>query len=122
MNYAYHLLGNSSTIPYYNHLFRGNVTVPSSSLANFGYSAFALLDFFDDFMTQQENVDIGDAGSSLLYKCLPQHNFLCQVHQEVALTLAIEIIVNIYYDNKQKRKNDSIVKDIVVGYATPSEG
>ena len=68
------MVKNSSTISYYNHLSRGNLTVPSS-LADFGCSAFALLDHFDDFMTRQDNVNIHNAGSSALLKCLPQHNF-----------------------------------------------
>ena len=107
---------NFSTILYYNHLSRGNLTVPSSSLADFGCSAFALLDYFDDFRTRQDNVNRRHAGSSVLLKCLPQHNFSCEVHQEVALKLALRMIVNIYYNNKQKRKNDSIEKDAITGF------
>ena len=110
------MVENSSTISYYNHLSRGNLTVPSSSLADFGCSAFALLDYFDDFMTPQDDVNIRDAGFSVLLTCLPQHNFSCEVHQEVALKLAIRMIVNIYYNNKQKRKNDSIEKDAITGF------
>ena len=45
-----------------------------------------------------------------------QHNFSCEVNQEVALKLAIRIIVNIYYNNKQKRKNDSIEKDVITAF------
>ena len=62
------MVKNSSTIPYYNHLSRGNLTVPSSSVAEFGCSAFALLDYFDDFIAKQDNVNIRDAGSSVLFK------------------------------------------------------
>ena len=97
------MVENSSTISYYNHLSRGNVTIPSSSLADFGCSAFALLNHLDDFMIRQDNVNIRDAGPSVLLKCLPQHNFSCEVHQKVALKLAIKMIVNIYYQNKQKK-------------------
>ena len=110
------MVENSSTISYYNHLFIGNLTAPSSSLADFGCSAFALLDYFDDFMTQQDNVNICNTGSSMLLKYLFQHNFSCEVHQEVALKLAIRMIVNLYYNNKQKRKNDSIEKDAITGF------
>ena len=92
------MVENSSTIPYYNHLSRGNLTVPSSSLADFGCSAIALLDYFDEFMARLDNVNIRDAGFSILLKCLPQHNFFCKVHQEVALKLVIGMIVNIYYN------------------------
>ena len=107
---------NFSTILYHNYLSGENLTVPFSSLADFGCSAFALLDNFDDFMTRQNNVNIRDAGFSVLLKYLPQHNFSCEVHQEVALKLAIGKIVNIYYNNKQKRKNDSIEKDAITGF------
>ena len=107
---------NSSTIPHYDHPSRGNLIVSSSFLADFGCSAFALMDYFDDFMARQVNVNIRDAGSSVWHKCLPQHNFSCEVHQEVALKPAIGMIANIYYNNKQKRKNDSIVKDAITGF------
>ena len=87
-----------------------------SSLVDFGCSSLALLDYFDDFVTRQDNVNIRDAGYRVLHKCLPQHNFSCEVHQEVALKLAVGMIVNIYYNNKQKRKNDSTVKDAITGF------
>ena len=110
------MVENSFTIPNYNHLSRGNLTAPSSSLADFGYSAFALLDYFDDFTTRQDNVNIHDASSSILLKYLPQHNVSCEVHQEVALKLDIRMIVNIFYNNKQKRENDSFVKGAITGF------
>ena len=59
-------------------------------------------------MTRQDNVNIRDAGCSILLKCL--HNISCEVRQEVALKLVIRLIVNTYYNNKQKCKNNSIGK------------
>ena len=71
-------------------------------------------------MTRQDNVNIRDAGSTIVKTRLRLlkrlHNFSCEAHQEVALKLAIRMIVNSYYNNKQKRKNDSIEKDAITGF------
>ena len=71
-------------------------------MADFGCSAFALLNYFYDFITRQDNVNRRDAGSSVLLKCL--HNFSCEADQEVALKLAIRMIVNIYYNSNKNVK------------------
>ena len=53
-------------------------------------------------MTRQDNVNIRDSGFSVLLKCLPQLNFSCEVHQEVALKLAIRMIASIYCNKTSK--------------------
>ena len=61
------LTGQCTTAPYFHFLSRGNLTVPSTTMAEFTCSAFALLDYYDQFIAQQKNVAVRDVALCILH-------------------------------------------------------
>ena len=47
--------------PYFHLLSHGNVTVPSNAKAKFSCCAFALIEYYDQFIAHQKNVAVPDA-------------------------------------------------------------
>ena len=102
--------------PYFHLISRGNLTAPSNTLADFVCTAFAVLDYYDHFIMQQKHVPARDAASYILLNCLSSHCFSCEEHVDVARKFAVRMIANIFYNNKQKISNDSVVKDALTGF------
>ena len=113
------MIGNATTNQYFHSFFRGNLTIPSTPLADFGCSAFALLHYYNDFVMRQEYVNVCKACTYILHHCSPHQIFSCEKHNADALKFAIKMEVNIYCNNKQKIRNDSVVKDTITGFKKP---
>ena len=64
------LTGQCATAPYFHFLSRDNMTVPSNTMAEFTCSAFALLEYYDQFTAQQKDVAVRFAAYTFLYRYL----------------------------------------------------
>ena len=84
-----------------------------------GCSAFALLHYYDDFVMRQDYLNVRKACTYILHHCSPHQLLSCEKHNADALKFAIKMVVNIYCNNKQKIKNDSVVKDTITGFKKP---
>ena len=102
--------------PYFHLISRGNLTAPSNALADFVCTAFAVLDYYDYFIVQQKHVPVRDAATYIVLNCLSSYSFSCEEHIDVAKKFAVRMIANIFYNNKQKINNDSVVKDALTGF------
>ena len=95
---------------YFECLTRGGLTVPSTSLADFVSSSFALLDYADTYI---QTPAVRPIAEHLLLKYSPKHVFTCENHVENGYKFAARTIVNIFYNNKQKILCNKVRKDAV---------
>ena len=99
-------------------LSRGGLTVPSSPLAEFVLGAFAILDFTDKFIEKEKILGTRDAAEKILKLYAPKSIFTCPDHIEWSHKFGARIIVNLFYNNKQKLAADEVRKDAVVTFKT----
>ena len=104
-------IGSSTESPYFHHLSRGRLTAPSPSLNNFVCKTFALLDFHDRWICQQSYVSTREGALCMLRYYLDDCHCFCEHHFSKGLEILFNISINIFYNNKQKITNDSVVKD-----------
>ena len=102
--------------PYFHLISRGNLTAPSNTLADFPCTAFAVLDYHDDFVIRRKHVPVRDAAMYILLDGLSSCSFSCEEHIDIAKKFAVRMIANIFYNNKQKINNNSVVKDALAGF------
>ena len=85
-------------------LSRGDLFVPPKELAEFVCSCFAILDFVEG-----DILSIGQVTRSAMYVLKyygPKCEFCCQYHLDWGVKFASKIVVNIYFNNKQKQAKD----------------
>ena len=111
-----HLTDENTDVSYFNNLSRGGLTVPSTSLANLVNKGFALLDFYNKFIQKQCFLPARNGAIHVLLQYLRCSNFLCNEYSTSAMLSIIKMIVNIFYNNKQRIANDSVLKDTIVGF------
>ena len=93
---------------------RGNLTIPSPSLSEFVSNCFAILDSIDDKITTFQSTRT--AAEYVLKKYSQRVYFTCEDHAEWGMHYSTKIIINIFYNNKQKIAADSVRKDVVSGF------
>ena len=100
---------------YFDILSRGGLTVPSSALTDDVVHAFAILDTADNLLQSYSTLPVSLAAEEILeYNCnIP---FACEDHSERAIKLCRRILVNVFFNNKQKIVNDSIQKDALTSF------
>ena len=101
---------NDNVSEYFDSLSRGGLTVPSGDLADFVCSSFAILDFTDALM---HSTSVRKLSESCLEKFAPQSEFCCKQHENLGRKFAIKMIVNVFYNNKQKLTCDNVRKETV---------
>ena len=94
---------------------RGNLTIPSPSLAEFVSNCFAILDSVDDKITTFQSTYTRTASEYVLKKYSQRVHFTCEDHAG-GIHYSTKIIINIFYNNKQKIAADSVRKDVVSGF------
>ena len=87
--------------------------MPSPALADFSCNGFAVLDYVDAIIQRYSRVSVREAGQYVISKYCPNAMFTCDGHIEWSTKFATKIIVNIFYDNKQKLTADSVRKEAV---------
>ena len=98
---------------YLNLLSRGGLTIPSTQIAEFISSCFAILDFCDEFIELHRQSTTRKSAETILETYSPKYVFTCEQHIEKGYKFAAKIVINIFYNNKQKFSLDEIRKDTV---------
>ena len=96
-------------------LSRGGLFVPSKSLAEFVCTSFAILDYIENDILAT-SVPVRKATTYVLQQYGPKCEFTCEEHKNWGFVFATKIVINIFYNNKQKLAADSVRKDAVCGF------
>ena len=99
-----------------NLLSRGGLTVPSSFLADFTCYCFAVLDYTDRFIQTHSPVNVRKAANYILSLFSPNIRYACDTHSDWGFRFSSKIIINIFYNNKQKVAAVTVRKDAVVDF------
>ena len=97
-------------------LSRRGLFVPPKELAEFVCSCFSILDF-----VERDILSIDQVTRSAMYVlkyCGPNCEFCCQYHLDWGVKFASKIVVNVYFNNKQKQAKDCVRKDSVESFKT----
>ena len=97
-------------------LSRGGLIVPAKELAEFVSSCLVILDFVEG-----DILSTGQVARSAMYVLKyygPKCEFCCQYHLDWGVKFASKIVVNVYFNNKQKQAKDCVRKDSVESFKT----
>ena len=97
-------------------LSREGLFVPPKELAEFLCSCFAILGFVEG-----DILSSGQVTRSAMYILKyngPKCEFCCQYHLDWGVKFASKIVVNVYFNNKQKQAKDCVCKDSVESFET----
>ena len=97
-------------------LSRGNLTIPSKALANFSCNGFAVLDIVDPIIQRYTKISAREAGEYVIKNYCANDLFTCYEHLEWGIKFASKIIVNVFYNNKQKLDTDLVRKSDVKAF------
>ena len=102
---------------YFDILTRGGLTIPSLELLQYVSQCFVVLNYTDKHVPQQcPNLPSCAARQFILHHHCASVLFTCDYHTAWGGQIAQKIIVNTYFNNKQKITNNSITKDAVVAF------
>ena len=96
---------------YFDLLSWGGLTVPSRQMAEFVCACFAILEYADQFIVKNHVSTTRMSAEQVLGIYSPKYSFTCEKHIEKGLIFAIKIVVNIFYNNKQKISSDKVQKN-----------
>ena len=96
---------------YLNILSRGGLTVPSSQLAELTCSCFAILDFIAPTLRRYNVVNVKRVASMILAEFAPKRKIICSTHENWGRQFCFKVIINIFFNNKQKESLDTVRKD-----------
>ena len=71
-------------------------------MAEFVCACFAILENADQFIVKNHESTRRVSGEQVLGIYSPKYSFTCEKHIEKGFIFAIKIVVNIFYNNKQK--------------------
>ena len=97
-------------------LSRGGLTVPSSEIAGFVCNSFAVLDVADKFIEKTTEIKRRAAAEFILKEFSTHFDFTRPEHVEWGEKFTNKIVVNIFYNNKQKRDSDKVRKSDIVAF------
>ena len=80
----------------------GGLFVPSRQLAHFGCGCFAILDFLEKEIVLLGN-PVAKVVTYILKRCGSFPHFSCNMHHDWIFKFASKIVVNIFFNNKQKK-------------------
>ena len=87
---------------YLNLLSRGGLFVPSRQLAHFVCGCFAILDFLEKEIVLL-GMPVTKVVTYILKGCGFFSHFSCNMHHDRSFKFASKIVVNIFFNNKQKK-------------------
>ena len=95
-------------------LSRGGLFVPSKTFPEFVCSSFAILGYIEKDISSTTF----PVRKSAFYvvRNYGKYEFTCENHQGWGFTFATKIIINVYFNNKQKLEKDSVRKYTVNGF------
>ena len=97
-------------------LSRGGLFVPPKELEEFLSSCFAILLFVEG-----DILSIGQVTRTAMHVLEyygPKCELCCQYHLDWGVKFASKIVVNVYFNNKQKQAKDCVCKDSVESFKT----
>ena len=94
----------SSRHRYLSDLSRGGLTIPSRELSDFVSTGYALLDFFDQHVGNK----VREMNLIALERYSQDSKLGCVNHTKKNRKFLFKVIVNTFYNNKQKRAADSV--------------
>ena len=93
-------------------LSRGGLSMPSNGIKNYVCNSFAIIDLVEDTLLHNfSNIPIRSTARYVLRHFGSNIVFACQDHLDFTVNLVSKIIVNVYFNNKQKLVNDTIRKE-----------
>ena len=92
--------------------------VPSKSLADYICSSFAVLDFVEKEVLQMLGESVTKNALYILKYYGPTRDFCCPFHLDWGSKFASKIVVNIYFNNKQKHSKDIVRKEAITSFKT----
>ena len=98
---------------YFDLLSRGGLMIPSSQMAGFICACFAILDYSDKFIVKHDESTTRESAERILETYSPKYVFTCEQHTAKGYKFAGKIVVNIFYNNKQKSTLDEVRKNAV---------
>ena len=110
------IISDSTDCSYFLHPSRGGLTCPSSCFSEFVCKDFALLDFQDSFIRQQNFISTREGALHTLRYFLDNFTIFCDRHLHQVKDSTLKMTINIFYNNKQKAMNDSIQKDSITTF------
>ena len=109
--------GNDYGTEFLDILTRGGLTYPSQSLADFVAQGFSSLDIASPLIIQYASYLPTKMLSEEILDSLAEHvYFSCEEHAKKVKRIAISIIVNVFFNNKQKIATDNVRKQQVIGF------
>ena len=107
----------STDMPYFHQLSRGGLTIPSWDLANIFCTGFAILDAADHVILQHPEVQAQDSAEYVLSRYVQESNIGCSnTHSHLCKRFGIRILVNIFYNNKQRISSDAVRKEFIASF------
>ena len=91
-------------------------------LADFTCSCFAVLDYTSKFIEKESAVPARTVAEYILDTFAPKIEFTCDIHKDWGFRFATKIIINIFFNNKQKIAADAVRKDAVVAFKSRQLG
>ena len=102
--------------PILNFTFKRGLFVPQKELTEFVCSCFETLDFVEGDILSIDQVT--RSAMYILKYYDPKCEFCCQYHLDWGVKFASKIVVNVYFNNKQKHAKDCVHKDSVESLKT----
>ena len=116
---SFSMIGNdveTNENDYLDILSRGGLMIPSTKIAEYICSCFAILDFSTQFIEKHKQFTTRQCAEKILETYSPKCIFTCEQHIENGYKFAIRIVTNIFYNNKQKLSSDEIRKDALKNF------
>ena len=111
-----HLSGNlvpeNSDFSYLQIPSRGGLTIPSISLVNYVCTAFTILDYSCDVITQFD-LPSHTATDCILCHFSPDNyeQFTCSIHESIGRCFCNRAVVNVFFNKKRKLSTDTVAAD-----------
>ena len=91
---------------------RGGLTMPPNAMKHYVCNAFAILELVEDtLLSKFSDIPVRSAARHVLLHFGPNIVFACQEHLDFAANMVSKIIVNVYFNNKQKLASDTARKE-----------
>ena len=100
----------NSDFSYFQILSKGGLTIPSISLVNYVFTAFAILDYSVDVITQFDLPPHSAAERTLCHFSSDNfEQYTCSIHESIGRRFCNRAVANVFFNNKIKLSTDSAV-------------
>ena len=89
----------------------GGLTIPLSLLSDFTCSCFSTIDNVEDILKTYPSINVHDACQNILKEYVPNFNLTCPLHNTWGFKYTTKIIINIFFNNKQKATTSNVRRE-----------